>query len=310
MIGFIRASIDRAKGIVSPDEATSADRLDRYRRLRRRFLSNSLSLVGLVIVFIVVVSAIFAPVLAPFPEDAGNTLNFDRQSQPPSLDHPMGTDTLGRDIFSRVLFGARISMMMGFLVLAIAIGVGVPLGLIAGYLGGWVNVLIMRVTDVFLSIPPILLALAVTAALQPNLWNAMIAVAFAWWPWYTRLVQGEVLSVKEEEFIEASESLGAGWFRITFREILPNIIAPLTVKATLDFGFVILVGAGLSFLGLGAKPPTPSWGAMIAQGRGNVTSFWWISTMPGLAISFTVLGFNLLGDGLRDVFDVDTQPTQ
>jgi peptide/nickel transport system permease protein len=290
-----------------PGDLVDGRRRERLRRAWLRLTSSSLSLVGLVVVAVVILSAVFAPTIAPYPEDAGDSLNFDRQSQSPSLDHPMGTDTLGRDILSRVLFGARISVMMGFVVLSIAIGIGVPLGLIAGYLGGWPNVLVMRTTDVFLSIPPILLALVVTAALEPNLWNAMIAIAFAWWPWYTRLIQGEVLSVKEEEFVEASESLGAGWFRTTFREILPNVIAPLTVKATLDFGFVILTGAALAFLGLGARPPTPSWGAMIAQGRGNVTNFWWIATMPGLAISFTVLGFNLLGDGLRDIFDVDVQ---
>ena len=280
---------------------------ERWRKTYIRFTSNTLSIVGLLMVLSVVFCAIFAPWIAPYPQDAGDTIRFDSASESPSVDHLMGTDSLGRDILSRSLFGARISLMMAGVVLGGAITIGVTTGLIAGYVGGWPNAIIMRITDVFLSVPPILLALAVTAVLGANLWNAMIAITFAWWPWYTRLVQGEVLSVKQEEFVEASESLGASWIRVTFREILPNIVSPITVKATLDCGFVILVGAGLAFLGLGAQPPTPDWGAMIAQGRGNVTNDWWIATMPGLAISFTVLGFNLLGDGLRDMFDVDVQ---
>lgn len=277
------------------------------RRGWARFSENTFSIIGLLIVLSVVFAALLAPYIAPYPQDAGNALHFDRASQPPSLDHPFGTDTAGRDIFSRVLFGARISLMMGVAVLSIAATLGTTLGLIAGYLGGWPNVMIMRTTDVFLSIPPILLALTVNAALGQNLWYTMIALAFAWWTWYTRLVQGEVLSIKQNEFVEASESLGAGWVRVIFREILPNTFAPLVVKVTLDMGFVILVGAGLSFLGLGAQPPTPSWGAMIASGREYVTNFWWMATFPGLAISYTVLGFNLLGDGLRDVFDVEVE---
>lgn len=289
------------------DEVARRERFDRLRRAVNRLSSNLLSVVGIMMMTTVIVLAIFAPYLAPYPGDVTGDINFEQQSQPPSLDHPMGTDTLGRDIFSRIIFGARISLLMAALVLTLAVGIGVPLGLVAGYFGGWVNVVIMRVTDVFLAIPPILLALAVTAALGASLWNAMIAISVAWWPWYTRLVQGEVLSVKEEEFVEASESIGTGWIRIIYSEILPNILAPLTVKITLDAGFVILVGAALAFLGLGVTPPTPSWGAMIAQGRDYVTNFWWISTFPGVAISFTVLSFNLIGDGLRDLFDVEVE---
>lgn len=289
------------------DDLARRERIERLKRAGSRFSQSILSIAGFLVVLVVVLCAVFAPMIAPYPEDATGAINFDQQSQPPSLEHPMGTDTVGRDIFSRVLFGARISLLMGVVVLSIAIGVGVPLGLAAGYLGGRVNALIMRVTDIFLAIPPTLLALAVVAATKPTLWNAMIAIAFSWWPWYTRLVQGEVLSIKEDQFVEASRSLGAGWVRTTFREILPNVVSPLTVKATLDMGFVILVGAGLAFLGLGARPPTPSWGVMIAQGRTNVTNFWWIATFPGLAISVTVLGLNLLGDGLRDILDVEVQ---
>lgn len=289
------------------DSVAQQERRERIERAWHRLSSSTLSLVGFAMVLTVVVCAILAPVIAPYPQDAGEATHFDQQSQPPSLAHPMGTDTIGRDILTRVLYGSRISLLMGAIVLAIAIGVGVPLGLIAGYFGGWVNTLIMRVTDIFLAVPPTLLALAVVAATQPTLWYAVVAIAFSWWPWYTRLVQGEVLSVKEDEFIEASQSIGSGWVRVVFREILPNIISPLTVKMTLDMGFVILVGAGLAFLGLGARPPTPTWGSMIAHGRDTVTQYWWIATFPGLAISFTVFGFNLLGDGLRDVFDVEVE---
>lgn len=284
-------------------------RRERYRRLWGRFTSNSMSILGLAIVMFVIFVAIFAPYLAPYPEDAGTAIDYTQSFEPPSAEHPMGTDADGRDILSRVIFGARISIMLGVVVIGLAAGIGVPLGLIAGYFGGPVNAVIMRTTDVFLSIPPILLAMAVAAVLGPSLQNAMLALAFGWWAWYARLVQGEVLSVKEEEFVEASEALGSGWIRVTFKEIFPNIFAPVTVKATLDLGFVILAGAALAFLGLGAQPPTPDWGAMIAQGRDYLISAWWIATLPGLAVSFTVLGFNMLGDGLRDVFDVDVDRT-
>ncbi|MFB6187336.1 MAG: ABC transporter permease, partial [Halobacteriaceae archaeon] len=267
----------RITNIWQRDSAASKERAERLRRSWSRLSSSTLSLIGFLMIVLVIVSAILAPYIAPYPEDAKGATHFEQQSEPPSLDHLMGTDTIGRDIFSRVLFGARISLLMGITVLTIAIGIGVPLGLTAGYLGGKVNIVIMRVTDIFLAIPPTLLALAVVAATKPTLWNAMIAISFSWWPWYTRLVQGEVLSIKEEEFVKASQSVGSGWVRVAFKEILPNLISPLTVKATLDMGFVILVDAGLAFLGLGARPPTPSWGVMIAHGRDTVTNFWWFA---------------------------------
>lgn len=281
------------------------ERNERIRRTIHSFMQNELSVVGLLMIVILVASAILAPYIAPYPEDAGPGVHFDRANEPPSFEHPMGTDTTGRDIFSRILFGARVSLQMGFVVLSIAITLGVVLGLTAGYIGGPVNAVIMRTTDIFLAIPPTLLAMAVVAAIGASLFNVMIAIAFSWWSWYARLVQGEVLSIKEDEFVEASRSLGSSWHRTAFKEILPNIVSPITVKATLDMGFVILVGAGLAFLGLGAQPPKPTWGAMIAQGRNYVTTYWWIATFPGIAISFAVLAFNFVGDGLRDVFDVE-----
>lgn len=292
-------------GFFDSEDTARQERLKQINRAFRSFTRNKLSVVGLLMILTLVFAAVFAPYIAPYPEDAGPGVNFDRASQPPSMDHPMGTDTTGRDIFSRVLFGARISLMMGIIVLSIAISIGVTLGLVAGYLGGKTNAVIMRTTDIFLAIPPTLLAMAVVAATGASLFNVMIAIAFSWWSWYTRLTQGEVLSIKEDEFIESSRALGSSWLRTTFKEVLPNIVSPITVKATLDMGFVILVGAGLSFLGLGAQPPTPTWGAMIAQGRNYVTTYWWIAVFPGLAISFAVLGFNFIGDGLRDAFDVE-----
>lgn len=290
---------------LSTEDTARQERIKQIKRTSKSFMQNKLSVVGLLMILTLVFAATFAPFIAPYPDDAGPGVHFDRANQPPSLEHPMGTDATGRDIFSRVLFGARISLMMGAIVLSIAISMGVTLGLVAGYLGGKTNSVIMRTTDIFLAIPPTLLAMAVVAATGASLFNVMVAIAFSWWSWYARLTQGEVLSIKEEEFIESSRALGSNWLRTTFKEVLPNVVSPITVKATLDMGFVILVGAGLSFLGLGAQPPTPTWGAMIAQGRNYVTTSWWIAVFPGLAISFAVLGFNFIGDGLRDAFDVE-----
>jgi peptide/nickel transport system permease protein len=197
--------------------------------------------------------------------------------------------------------------MLGVVVLSVAVLIGVPLGLFAGYFGGKVETIIMRITDIFLAIPPLVLALAVTAVLERNLQNSMFAIAFTWWPWYARLVYGETLSKKEEDFVEVSESLGASRLYIIFREILPNMTSPLLVKITLDMGYAILVGAALGFLGLGAQPPTAEWGTLVSLGRIHLPKMWWLSTFSGLAIFITVLGFNLLGDGLRDFFDVEVE---
>lgn len=280
-------------------------RLDDWKRAWYRVRRNRLALVGLAVVLAVTAVAVLAPVLAPHPEDAGKVVRFDQAHQPPSRTHPFGTDEIGRDILSRAMFGSRLSIVLGLAVLAIALAIGVPLGLIAGYWGGTVNVVIMRLTDITLAIPPLVLALAVSALFKPSLTNSMIAISFVWWPWYTRLVQGEVLHLKEEQFLEAARGMGAGRWRIMFREILPNCLSPIIVKATLDMGFVILLGAGLSFLGLGAQPPTPAWGTMVAEGRVYLPDNWWAATFPGLAIFVTVMGFNLLGDGLRDLLDVE-----
>ncbi|MFQ5855888.1 MAG: ABC transporter permease [Anaerolineae bacterium] len=271
-----------------------------WRRLRR----SPLSLVGLTMVISLVMMAVFAPQIAPYPEDA-RTVHFEQVFRPPGLEHLFGTDEVGRDILSRVIIGSRISLTLGIVVLTIAVGVGVPLGLIAGYYGGWIQIVIMRITDVFLSFPPLVLALAVSAVLPPTLQNSIIAISFGWWPWYTRLVEGMTLSAKEEGFVEASRSLGARPLYICFREILPNLSSIVLIKATLDIGYAILVGAALGFLGLGVQPPTPEWGTMAAEGRLHLPNRWWLTTFPGLAIFVTVFAFNLLGDGLRDAFDVE-----
>ncbi|RMF84046.1 MAG: ABC transporter permease [Nitrospinota bacterium] len=270
-----------------------------------RLKKSLLSLIGLAICLGMVGMAIFAPSLAPYPRDAGKVVHFDRAFTPPNGEHPFGTDQIGRDILSRTIYGARVSLSLGFIVITLAILIGVPLGLIAGYFGGIVDTLIMRTTDVFLALPSLVLALAVSAALEPSYWHTVVAISFGWWTWYTRLVRGEVLSLKEEQFVEAARSIGAGKFYLAFREILPNTLSVIIVKATLDIGYAILVGASLGFLGLGVQPPTPEWGTMVADGRQYLPERWWVTTFPGLAVFITVIGFNLLGDGLRDIFDVE-----
>jgi len=281
-------------------------RFEDLRRMLHRLRRSTLSLVGLAIVWGLILVAIFAPVVAPYPEDV-DSVHFDQTFQPPSREHLFGTDEVGRDVFSRVIYGTRISLALGAAVLVIAIAIGVPLGLIAGYVGGTVNTVIMRTTDIFLAIPPLVLALAVSAVLTPTMENAIIAIAFAWWPWYTRLIQGMVLSIKEDTYIEAARSVGAGTLYVVFKEILPLCVSILIIKITLDIGYAILTGAVLGFLGLGVRPPTPEWGTMASKGRLHLPVRWWLTTFPGLAIFVTVLGFNLLGDGLRDAFDVEME---
>lgn len=286
-------------------------RLEDLDRLAYRFRQNPMSVAGLAIILGFVVVAIFAPWIAPFPHDAGYqgepAVHFAEKFEPPSWEHPFGTDQAGRDIFSRVVFGTRLSLKIGAVVLAGAVSIGVPVGLVAGYVGGGVGMTLMRITDVFLSVPPLVLALGVSVALEPSLTNAMLAIAAVWWPWYARLTYGEVLSVKKETYVEASRGIGATSLRTIFREILPNVLAPITVKISLDMGYAILVASALGFLGLGAQPPTPEWGTMISQGRNYMPAQWWYSTFPGLAIFLIVLAFNFLGDGLRDMFDVEVQ---
>lgn len=271
-----------------------------------KFSQNPLSVVGLVIVILVVFCAVFASWVAPYPEHAGPYVNYNEANHPPSLSHPFGTDVFGRDVLSRVIFAFRSSLLMGVVVLAMVVPVGVTLGLLAGYFKeSWIDILIMRITDIFLSVPPLILALAITSVLKPNLTNAMIAVSVMWWPWYTRLVYGMATSLRNEYFVQSAELIGASKFHILFREILPNCVSTILTKMTLDMGWVILIGAALSFVGLGEQPPKPALGTMVADGAKYLPEYWWISVFPGLAIMLIVLGFNLLGDGIGDLFSLE-----
>jgi peptide/nickel transport system permease protein len=266
------------------------------RRLRTNWVlwASSLIVAGLIGV------AFAAPWVAPFPPlqpDVPNRL------QPPSWRHWFGTDALGRDVFSRVLYGSRISLGIVFLILGMAVPVGTALGAAAGYQGGRFDALMARVTDMFFAFPALVLAMAINAALGPSIVNTTIAVAAVWWPSYMRLMRGQVLAVRQQPYVEAARALGAGHWRILARHILPNAAPPLVAKVTTDMGHVLLTAAGLSFIGLGVQPPTPEWGAMIADGRTYMLDYWWYATFPGLAIAVTVVAFAFLGDSLQEALD-------
>ena len=266
---------------------------------------NPLSLIGLVLVALVVLSALLADFITPFPEHVGAVVDFTNFNKPPQWPNVFGTDLVGRDLFTRVIYAYRISLILGVVVLALAVPVGVAIGLAAGYLGGWTEYLLMRVTDVFLSIPPLVLAMSMMGLLAPTLTNGMIAVTVMWWPWYTRLVYNIARSEKEEGYVLAAEVIGASKTHIMFREILPNCVPSIVTKMTLDFGFVILIASSLSFLGLGVQPPTPDLGSMVAEGAKYLPDSWWLTVFPGLAILVAVFGFNLIGDALREILGAD-----
>lgn len=270
-----------------------------------RFSRNPGAVIGLAIVVVCVLAAVFAQWITPYPDHVGAVVDFRNRHQPPSWEHWFGTDNVGRDIFTRVIFGLQVSLTLAFVVLIIAVPFGTLLGLLAGYFGGWTEVVIMRMTDIALAMPPLIMALAVAAVLEPSLMNAMLAIAALWWTWHTRLIYSLVRQIRSQEYIEAAETLGASKAHILFREILPNCVSAIAVKTSLDAGFVILIGASLSFLGLGIQPPTPDLGTMVADGASFLPDNWWQSMLPGAAILFVALGFNLLGDGLRDLFDVE-----
>ena len=233
--------------------------------------------------------------------------HIENKLQPPSAEHWMGTDELGRDIFSRVVYGARVSLRSALGAVGLSLLIGVPLGAIAGSFGGWVDNVIMRLTDVFLSFPPLLLAIAMVAVLGSSLNNAVLAISLSWWPWYTRLIRGQAISVKERKFVQAAETIGTSKLKIIFRHIMPNCISPVIVQASMDIGGVILTVASLSFLGLGAQLPTPEWGLMISMGRTYFPDKWWYCIFPGVAIFITVLCFNLIGDAIREILDPKTR---
>jgi peptide/nickel transport system permease protein len=261
---------------------------------------NPLTLLGIATLMLVFVLCLIGPTLAPYDPV---TQDMSAVLQAPSLKHWMGTDALGRDVLSRVLVGTRYSVPTGIVVVTIAMGLGLLIGAPAGFVGGWTDEILMRFTDLFLAFPALILAMAIAGALGPSLPNALAAIAIAWWPAYARLVRGQVMAARSSQYVEAARCVGASPSRILCLHILPNCIGPLIVQATLDLGSVILTAAGLSFIGFGAQPPLPEWGAMINSGRLYIASHWWVATFPGLAVLGCVMGFNLLGDGLRDMLD-------
>jgi len=267
---------------------------------RAPILANPLNVVAFALIAVFALCALLAPLLAPYDplvQDLGLRL------RPPSPEHWLGTDSLGRDILSRILYGARISLLVGVVVVVSAGVVGTAIGLIAGYVGGFVDDALMRLTEVFLAFPALILAMAIAGALGPSLTNAIIAIAAVTWAVYARLTRGQILSLRRREFVEAARAMGASRTRIVVRHLLPNALAPLMIQASFDLGGSIIAAAGLSFIGFGAQPPTPEWGVMISEGRNYISTQPWLSLFPGLAILLAVGSFNLLGDGLRDAFD-------
>lgn len=272
------------------------------------FRRDRLAMASLIIISLLALVTIFAPALTPYANEGLGDPNLANKFLPPSSEHLFGTDSLGRDLGARLMFGARTSLSIGLLVVVVAVLIGVPLGAVAGYFGGWIDEVIMRVTDIFLAFPPLLLAIGIAAALGPSFINSMLAIALTWWPWYTRLVRAQAISLRERSFVEAARGIGVKNLTIIRRHILPNVFTPVMVQATLDIGSAILTAAGLSFIGLGTQPPTADWGVMINEGRLYVLSGrWWIATFSGLAIFITTLAFNLLGDGVRDAADPRTR---
>lgn len=285
---------------MAPLEAASSSRLRRTLRWMRH---NPMLSTGVITVGALVLVAVFAPLLAPFPGDASVATHPFSVLQAPTWPHPFGTDEVGRDILSRVMYGARISPLIAVAVLLIAAVVGVPLGLVAGYFGGVLDDVIMRVTDIFLAVPALLLALALSSVLTPTIGSTIAAISVTWWPWYARLVRGEAASIRGRRYIESCRALGMPRWRILWRHVLPNATTPVLVQMSLDFGTVILTASALSFLGLGVQDPSPDWGLMVSQGQAYFLTNWWLVTFPGLAILITALAFNILGDGLRDRLD-------
>jgi len=266
----------------------------------KRFRRNKLALFGALIIVSLTVVAVSAPFVAPFNPNQQDILH---RLEPPSHKHLLGTDDLGRDLLSRIVYGTRVSLLVGFVAVGIAIMIGSLLGLISGYFGGRLDSLIMRFVDIMLCFPTFFLILMVIAFLEPNIWNVMVVIGITGWPGLTRLVRGECLSVREREFVQAAKALGLSNRRVMFVHLLPNVMAPILVSATLGIGGAILTESALSFLGLGVQPPTPSWGNILTAGKDYITVAWWLSLYPGLAILITVLAYNLLGEGLRDVLD-------
>jgi len=282
------------------------DRLARKlmtQQVLRLFFRDKLTGLGTMLVLLTFLSAVAAPVLSPFPEDAYENVHIAERLQGPSTKHWFGTDRMGRDIFSRVLYGGRVTLFIALAVTLLSIAIGVPLGLVAGYYGGTVHEVIMRLADVFLAIPRIILALSLAAALGPTVPNVIIALSLSFWPRFSRIVAAETQSLRHELYVEASRSLGVSSLSILFRHIFVHTVPTIIVRGTLGMGFTILLAATLGFIGVGVPPPTPEWGLMIAESREYLPGTWWYALFPGLAIFLTVMGYTLLGDSLRDAMD-------
>ncbi|KPK12399.1 MAG: D-ala-D-ala transporter subunit [Anaerolineae bacterium SG8_19] len=288
-------------------EGPEAKRVTEFQLMWRAFRRDPLAVISLVILLIFILGAIFAPFLTPYPEQGLGVPNILEKFVPPSQAHLLGTDYLGRDVLARILYGGRSSLAIGFLVVFVAVLIGVPLGAIAGYYGGWIDNVVMRVTDIFLAFPPLLLAIALAAALGSSFVNTMIAISFTWWPWYARLVRAQTVSLRERYFIEAARSIGVPNWKIVTTHVLPNVMTPVLVQGTMDLGSAILVGAAVSFIGLGVQPPTADWGTMISVGRIYFLERPWYAGSAGVAIFLVVLAFNLLGDAVRDAADPRTR---
>lgn len=273
-----------------------------YGPMIREFLRDRLAVTGLLIVLLLITVATLAPFIAPDP-DAVYAIYPPKRLQPPSLDHLFGTDQMGRDILSRIIFGSRVTIVIAIIAVGSALAIGVPIGLVAGYYESWLGEFLMRIADIFLSIPQFVLALALASALGPSIENAILALSITYWPWFSRLVYAETISLKNSTFIEATEALGAGTARTIILHILPNVMSPIIVRSTIGMGYTILTAAMLGFLGVGAQPPTPEWGLVISESRDFLPGAWWFATFPGLSIFLVVMAFNMFGDGLRDVLD-------
>ncbi len=283
-----------------------ARKWDDMHKLWYRFSRNRLSVIGLVFVMAIILSAIFAPVLVPYPEHSEAFVDYAHASLSPRGDYWFGTDQFGRDVFSRIVFAFRGALVMGIGVLTAAAPIGVFLGLVAGYYNDtWRETLIMRTVDIFLSLPPLILALAVSSVLKPTLFNSMMAVCIAWWAWYARIAYGMASAIRNEFYIQSAELIGANFWHILTREMLPNCLGPILTKMTLDMGWVILIGASLSFVGMGEQPPKPALGTMVADGARYLPHMWWLAVFPAIAIMIIVLSFNLLGDGIRDMLSTE-----
>jgi peptide/nickel transport system permease protein len=267
-----------------------------------RLARDRSALIGLLLIALLVLAALLAPVLSTHPDDVFE-LHPSQRLQAPSGTHWLGTDRMGADVYSRLLFGARITILIGLIAVGASLLIGVPIGLVAGYYHGWASDALMRVSDIFLAVPQVVLAIAIAQTLGPSLPNVILALSVTYWPWFARVVYAETRALQKEAFVESTQALGASSWRLTVLHVLPNIASPIIVRSSIGMGFTILTAAALGFLGLGPPPPTPEWGRTIAESREFLPDAWWYAAAPGVAIFLTVMGFNLLGDGLRDVLD-------